>query len=211
MSWKLLHSTFPRLQAWELCENELIQAVKSLAGYPDPPPPFYLQLHSFICPSDVSKSRIRRFVRSLDFSSPTHLLWTSLQGLDHFRTPLQPHWRFTRSQHFSLFLSLPALLSKPTYPSFTLPMISQLAHNLILSPELPSPSESSAILQTYSALKLTREVDTLLSIAEAQVVNHWKLLGTEELEQIRRCTKEELLKQLVEEVLKGEIDGNQTN
>src|SRR5574343_1566273 len=108
MSWKLIPPHFLRLQGWELAEGEVPAAVK-VAVAQQTRPPFFTHLHSHLCPSHVAHSRLWRFLRALDATSPTVFLYSLSTAVTQLRTPMQPHWTFGRSHRVELLLALQPL------------------------------------------------------------------------------------------------------
>lgn len=204
MSWKLLHQHFPKLNGWELKETELCQALNSLRTYPSPPPPFFLHLQTHLCPSLLSQSRLRRFLHTLDFSSPTHFLWTSLQGLEQLRDPVKPQWKFGRGEKLDLLLAIRPLLVKPGYEKLTQEMTATLANDLLLYPEVLSGVESLSLLTAFSPLpaELPESLATLLELAAAQVINHCASLSPSSLRLLCAASNDEFLKTVIETIAK---------
>ncbi len=202
MSWKFLHQHFPKLNGWELRENEICQALRSLSAYHSPPPPFFLQLQSHLCPS-LSHSRFRRFLRSLDFSTPTHFLWTSLQGLEQLRDPMKPRWQFARKDKLELLLTMRPLMEKAGYEGLTKEMVGALANDLLRCSEVLSGAESVALLTAFSPLSasLPESLATLLELATAQVINCCSSLDPSTLRPLQNLSNDELLKAIIEEEL----------
>jgi len=200
MSWKLLHQHFPKLNGWELREAELCQALRSLGTYPSPPPPFFMHLQSHLCPSPLSHSRLRRFLHTLNFSSPTHFLWTSLQGLEQLRDPMKPQWKFGRGEKLDLLLAIRPLLGKPGYEQLTQEMTAALANDLLVCTEVLSGAESLALLIAFSPLpaELPESLGTLLELAAAQVINYCASLSPSSLRLLHTTSSDELLKAVID-------------